>query len=409
MPCGERCLCAIFLASAQQLRGLRARAEYDGDRCGKPNVSRLRKAIFLWENFGPMHVDRLSALARALAGQWEIVGVQWAGKSTTYDWIAPDVENFSLVTLFPDTLPAAIGFASKVQRTLRFCLEAKADAFFFSHYNDPAIVVTAATLALLRKRVFGMLLSKFDDYERKIPLELFKSLILLPYAGFLTNRGRAERYIRFLRGPKVPIAYGHNTLSVEEIRALAQAAPAPGGMPHSARHFTAISRLVPKKNLSLLIDAYALYRKAVAAPRPLHICGSGELEADLRARIAALGLAELVILRGFLQRPEIAQELAGSLALILPSIEEQFGNVVIEAQAMGVPAIISDNCGVHETLIRTAVNGFVVEPDNPAGLAFFMQWLDEDECLWERLARGCAQFLPLADTPAFVEGVMKLL
>ena len=38
-----------------------------------------------------------------------------------------------------------------------------------------------------------------------------------------------------------------------------------------------------------------------------------------------------------------------------------------------------------------------------------MQWLHEDEDLWERLALGCAQYFPRADTPAFVEGVMKLL
>ena len=371
--------------------------------------TRLRKVVFLWENFGPMHVDRLSALARAVADQWEVIGIQWTGKSTTYDWVAPDAKNFSLVTLFPDRAPVSIGFWQKLWRTLSFCLKSKADAFFFSHYNDPVISITSAILALTNKRVFGMLLSKFDDYDRTIRWEVFKSLILLPYAGFLTNRGRSEEYIHFLRGSKVPIAYGHNTLSVGEIRSLAGAAPAPGGAPHAARHFTAITRLVPKKNLTVLIDAYALYRQAVATPRPLHICGSGELEAELRAKIAALDLGGLVLLRGFLQRPEIAHELAQSLALILPSIEEQFGNVIIEAQAMGVPTIISHNCGALETLVRSGVNGFVVEPDNPAGLAFFMQWLHEDEDLWERMALGCAQFLPRADTPAFVEGVMKLL
>jgi glycosyltransferase involved in cell wall biosynthesis len=371
--------------------------------------TRLRKVVFLWENFGPMHIDRLNALAHATADEWQVVGVQWTGKSTTYEWVSPDAKNFSLVTLFPDTAPGSIGFVRKLWRTLSFCLKSKSDTFFFSHYNDAAIIITSMILALLGKRVFCMLLSKFDDYDRKIRLEVFKSLILLPYAGFLTNRGRSEDYIHFLRGRNVPIAYGHNTLSVGEIRSLAGAPPAPGGLPHAARHFTAVSRLVPKKNLGVLVDAYALYKKAVVSPRPLHICGSGELEAELRAKIVAHSLEDFVILRGFQQRPEIAQELAQSLALILPSIEEQFGNVIIEAQAMGVPTLISYNCGALETLVRSGVNGFVVEPDNPAGLAFFMQWLQEDTDLWERLALGCAQFLPRADTPAFVEGVMKLL
>ncbi len=152
--------------------------------------TRLRKVVFLWENFGPMHIDRLNALARATTDEWQVAGVQWTGKSTTYEWVSPDAKNFSLVTLFPDTTPGSIGFARKAWRTLSFCLKSKSDTFFFSHYNDPAIILTSMILALLGKRVFCMLLSKFDDYDRKIRLEVFKSLILLPYAGFLTNRGR---------------------------------------------------------------------------------------------------------------------------------------------------------------------------------------------------------------------------
>jgi L-malate glycosyltransferase len=371
--------------------------------------TQLRKVVFLWENFGPMHIDRCAALALELEGSWEVVGIQWTRKSSTYEWVVPEAQQFKLVTLFPDFAPRALSSIRKIRKTLAFCLESKADAFFFSHYNDPAIIITSAILALLRKRVFCMILSKFDDYDRRVGFEFLKALALLPYAGFLTNRGRSADYVKFLRGKKARIAYGYNTLSVREIRTLANAPLAPAGTPHSERHFTAITRLVPKKNLDVLLDAYALYRDGVDAPRPLHICGSGELEAHLRARIVELRLEGLVVLRGFLQRPEVARELAGTLALVLPSTEEQFGNVVIEAHAMGVPTIISYNCGVRETLVRNGVNGFLVEPDNPEGLALYMRWLDADEGLWRRLAEGCGQLLPRCDTPAFAAGVRELL
>ena len=76
---------------------------------------------------------------------------------------------------------------------------------------------------------------------------------------------------------------------------------------------------------------------------------------------------------------------------------------------MGVPTIVSLNCGVRETLVRSGVNGFLIEPDNPEGLAFFMRRLHEDEALWRRLSEGCAQLLPRCDTEAFVDGVMQLL
>ena len=80
--------------------------------------TRLRKVVFLWENFGPMHIDRCGALARALEGQWQVVGVQWTGKSTTYDWVSPDAKNFSLVTLFPDARPELDRLCAKVVANL---------------------------------------------------------------------------------------------------------------------------------------------------------------------------------------------------------------------------------------------------------------------------------------------------
>lgn len=365
--------------------------------------------LVLWENFGPMHIDRCEALAAALDGQARVIGVQWTDESAVYPWTADPTARFRLVTLFPGMRPADVKGWAKFVRTLRFCLGSRTKTFFFSHYNDPAIIGLASVLFLLRKRVFAMALSKFDDCDRSIWREVGKAVALRPYEGFLTNRGRSAEYLQFLRNGKARWAAGHNSLSVAEVRRLAGRPPAPDGLPHAERHFTAITRLVPKKNLFMLLDAYALYRAAVAAPRRLHICGSGPLEAAIRARIAERCLDGQVVLTGFVQRPAIARELGQALALILPSTEEQFGNVIIEAQAMGVPCLTSDNCGARETLIRSAVNGFSFEPDNPAGLARYMQWLDEDEGLWRELAKGCAATVGLCDMDAFVEGVRRLL
>ena len=369
----------------------------------------MRTIVFLWENFGPMHIDRCRELALALAGEARVLGLQWTEKSAVYPWTADASSGFRLLTLFPKARPADLTTWGKYVRTLRACLGSGGREFFFSHYNDLAVALVAWTLTLMGRRVFGMALSKFDDYDRKIGREMIKALFLWPYAGFLTNRGRSAEYLHFLTNGRVPLVFGHNTVSAAEVRRLAGAPPAPAGLPHGERYFTAITRLVPKKNLFLLLDAYVLYRAEAVTPRPLRICGSGPLEAELRARIASLDLADHVSLTGFIQRPEIARELAGALALILPSTEEQFGNVVIEAQAMGVPCLVSDNCGARETLIRSAVNGFLFEPDNPQGLACFMGWLDTDPALWQRLATGCATTLPRCDTPAFVAGVRELL
>jgi glycosyltransferase involved in cell wall biosynthesis len=135
------------------------------------------------------------------------------------------------------------------------------------------------------------------------------------------------------------------------------------------------------------------------------ICGSGPLESDLKER--ARGCDGIHFL-GFLQEDGVARALASSLALILPSVEEQWGLVVNEALAMGVPVLVSDNAGARDVLVRTAVNGYVFEPDNAAGLAQLMLRLAADEIEWRRLSEGAVAAAPAGDVARFVEGVVEL-
>jgi len=93
----------------------------------------------------------------------------------------------------------------------------------------------------------------------------------------------------------------------------------------------------------------------------------------------------------------------------LPSIEEQFGNVIPEAQAMGLPVILSDNCGGRDLLVRSGVNGFVIEPDNARGMAFFMGLLSEDEGLWRKMCLESQLFAERADSARFAEAVEALI
>jgi glycosyltransferase involved in cell wall biosynthesis len=205
------------------------------------------------------------------------------------------------------------------------------------------------------------------------------------------------------------IQTGYNSVSLARIRQLAGVPIAPDGVPFPKRHFTIVARLVAKKNLSLALKAMKLYAEQVSTPRPLHIFGNGPLEAELRQQARENGISELVHFRGFLQTDEISKAYGNSLAILLPSVEEQFGNVIPEAQAMGVPVISSDQCGARDLLIRSGVNGFVAKPDNAEAWAFFMKLLSEDEGLWRKMCVGSQLFISHADSPRFAEAVEALI
>lgn len=392
---------------------MKANLDMAGPKMDSPtSASAAREAsaiAFVWENFGPGHADRCDAVAKHFEDRRRVVGIELAAESEVYKWESEARTSFTKVTLFRGASLSNVSLVKRISSTLHACIKSGARDVFFCHYEHPATFVTALILRMLGRRVFIMNDSKYDDYRRYLGREVGKSLMYLPYCGGLASGNRSSDYLRFLGVPKDKITGNYNSLSVERIRALSGSPPAPLGEPFERRHFSIIARFVEKKNLFIALEAYDLYRRDKASPRKLHLYGSGTLDHDLRRRIKEMALEELVIIEGFLQTEAICQALGKTLALILPSIEEQFGNVVIEALAMGVPVILSENCGARDHLIRTAVNGFVVEPDNATGFAFFMDMLASDKAMWTRMAASTNDFVRRGDSSHFAEAVEKVI
>jgi glycosyltransferase involved in cell wall biosynthesis len=366
--------------------------------------------VFIWESFGPHHVDRCEACVEHFQDRYVVYGIEFATFDANYEWRGSvGSRDFTKITLFPGAVRQNPGTFRRFLRLIAACLRLKAQYIFFCNYEMPAVFFSAVILRLLGRHLVIMQDSKFDDKQRYLWKETLKSLLYRPYHAALAAGMRTRSYLAFLGMPERRIFIGYDTVSLDRLRRLAGAAPAPGGIPHTERHFTIVARFLPKKNLSLALDAYALYvAQNRQAPRDLHLCGSGELEPALRVQAEQLGLTT-VRFRGYLQEPEIARVLASSLALILPSVEEQHGLVINEAIALGVPVLVSDNCGARDLLVRSAVNGYIFEADNAAGLAHLMALLANDANEWRRLALGMRQFEDMADTKCFVAAVEQVL
>lgn len=366
--------------------------------------------VFVWDVIGPYHADRVAALAASLGGVCRVIGIELAARTDVYAWepVEPG-GRFEKITAIPGATVESLATPRRFRGLWRACRRARAGYLFLCHFERPETFLLALLLRASGRRVFVMQSSKFDDKPRSLWRELFKKILYRPYCGAIVGGARTRDYLRFMGCPERRLAEGYNTVSIERVRALAGAPPAPGGAPFADRHFTAVARFVAKKNLFLLLEAFELYRKrAGEGARRLVLCGDGPLMAELRADAARRGLDPLVSFPGFLQAEGVARVLASSLALVLPSTEEQWGLVVNEALAMGVPALVSDNVGARDTLLRTAVNGYVFKPDNAEGLARLMERLGSDEDEWRRLAEGASRFAPLGDVARFVAGVREL-
>lgn len=121
-----------------------------------------------------------------------------------------------------------------------------------------------------------------------------------------------------------------------------------------------VGRLIPFKNFSLLIDAFA--RIAPHRPRArLVICGDGYLRPALEAQIKERGLEDRAELVGLRPNPYSAMRRAGVVAVT--SFTEGLSTVLIEAMACGTPVVATDFASARETLPSCAHPPVALTPD----------------------------------------------
>lgn len=149
-----------------------------------------------------------------------------------------------------------------------------------------------------------------------------------------------RRYLREKRVPEERIRVIPNFSTL----LCARKVPEPAAEPIDLASY---GRFVHKKGFDLLLQAFAQLRPSFPQLR-LRLGGAGEEEAALKAQVAELGLSEAVTFVGWVE--DVPQFLAPADLFILPSRDEPFGIVVLEAMACGVPIVSTRTQGPLEIL-----------------------------------------------------------
>jgi glycosyltransferase involved in cell wall biosynthesis len=192
--------------------------------------------------------------------------------------------------------------------------------------------------------------------------------------------------VRLLRLPasKVDVAFPGLSPALRPLPAAqVEAFRARCGLPE--RFILYLGTLEPRKNLAILLEAYARLR-------PLHpdlylvLAGArGWWYADLFRRVEALGLSSAVVFPGYVQQDELPLWYNAAAAFAYPSSYEGFGLPVAEALACGRPVVTTAVSSLPEAGGDAA---YLVPPgDVPALAAALAQALVSDT---ERAARGLA-------------------
>jgi len=115
------------------------------------------------------------------------------------------------------------------------------------------------------------------------------------------------------------------------------------------------------------------------------VVGDGDLREELQEDAVKLGIADSVLFCGY--REDIPKIIAATDVLVLASLAESFGRVVIEAMAMGKPVVATNVGGVPE-IIRSDHTGILVELANPDAIAQAVVRLLKDEELSKKIGQA---------------------
>jgi glycosyltransferase involved in cell wall biosynthesis len=351
-----------------------------------PQRHRMKLAL-IFDHFGPYHRLRL----RAAAGRMDATGVECHSRSRDYAWNAVKAEGPPIVTVMEEAQPASAkeptgSFSSRLGNTL-----AKLEPDVVAIPGWSAVESLAALRWCLRHSVPAVLMSEssMHDEPRRWWKEAIKRQLITLFAAGLVGGSQHRIYLEALGMGADAIFPGYDVVDntyFSEATGQIRANQTREDAPHeNTKSFLASARFVEKKNLHRLLDAFASYRKQAEAGKPgphwtLTLLGDGPLRASLEQQIRRLGLGEFVTMPGFLQYEDLPRFYAGASAFIHASTTEQWGLVVNEAMAAGLPVLVSNRCGCALDLVQEGVNGFTFDPFDVELIARAMLRMAELPC-----------------------------
>lgn len=155
--------------------------------------------------------------------------------------------------------------------------------------------------------------------------------------------------------------------------------------PDDAIHLLTVGRMSAEKGHSVFLNALNLLTEKTTQKLHWHLVGQGPLQANLQAKVHELGLEHRVTFHGFQANPFPYYGAAN--LLVVPSLHEAFGNILIEALACQRPVLATKCPGGPREILQDGKFGGLAEVNDPESLCNqVLHFLDHQQ-QWQQQAR----------------------
>lgn len=199
-----------------------------------------------------------------------------------------------------------------------------------------------------------------DEFDAPVALRLGLKVKCAKFAVAISQYGRSQlcRWAEVGDWGKIHVV----RCGVDESFLEGQLTPPP-----AEPRFVCVARLSEQKGLPVLVEAMRLLKER-GVEATVDLIGDGPLRGMLEARVGEAGLEGRVVFRGNQPSSEVRRAILAARALVLPSFAEGLPVVLMEALALGRPAITTQIAGIPE-LIRPGETGWLVPPGDAPALA----------------------------------------
>ncbi|TLD69941.1 glycosyltransferase family 4 protein [Phragmitibacter flavus] len=330
------------------------------------------KLAVLFDHFGPYHLARLGAAA----GFFRVTGIEFSTLSKDYAWNRCEHGDLKIISMRTSNAAGSdnginVPFRERLNTTLS---QLNPDVVAIPGWSSKEALV--ALHWCMNRGVPSIMMSESNahDEPRVEWKEWIKKSIVACSSSALVGGSSHRQYLHCLGMPGSQIALGYDAVDNDFFnrRSINIQETSPG---NSTGSFLASARFIEKKNLLRLLEAYKVYRTRGTADGNssslwnLTILGDGPLRENLEHQVSELALGSFVSLPGFLQYDELPDYYAKASAFIHASTTEQWGLVVNEAMASGLPVMVSNRCGCANDLVVDGANGFVFDPYDTQSIA----------------------------------------
>ena len=165
-----------------------------------------------------------------------------------------------------------------------------------------------------------------------------------------------------------------------------------------------VGRLAPQKGVSTLVEAAGLLKDPSAQ---VLLVGDGPERPKLEREAKRIGVGGRLHFVGFFAHDRLPAVLAHADLLVLPSLYEELGTVLLEAMQAALPIVASRTGGIPD-VIEDGINGLLVPPGEPEALAHAINHLLADGDLARRLSEGARERAKDYDWEVLAERVLRV-